>query len=524
MNYWRKLPQNPLLLDFIFLLIVTCVILLLNLGNRPLAIWDEGLYCGTTQDMKFHSQWLFPTVDGEFSVRYGKPPLINWLQGISTTIFGWDKFSLRLPTAIGMVLQILLVWLSGILVGGRWVGLVAACLLLISRNYVGMGRIIWQENLIAPFFTASLLCYGRTFFNSTRFPISGTILSAIFCSMAVLTKQSFGLLAPMALVACEIFESKPGKIKRILLFGSVFVLGFIWWFIYTAYVVGEISWQSWFGYHLYQRITEGVEGHQSDPSSFALSLQNLMDGTPWTIGILGWVFLAKITPTKTEASALIYRWSALLIIEYIVVGIVASKTFLSWYQLVVTPPIAIGSAYIIVESFKFKQLPWVRWIVPLLIITNRLIAVKKDAFLGIVISLFLIFIYEMYQSKIQRKLQPFLASVIVLVAGLWAINSIDINSQRDLRAKIANSLVNQEKVLVFADNPQWRIWKCYLPHASVFSSIGPVPCDRINNNITDAKYVLVEGKGSQCPLKGFKKIQQNDRLTVWKKIDISSHQ
>lgn len=516
MNYLQKLSKQVLLQDFIVILAVTSFVLLIKLGMRPLAVWDEGLYCGTTQDMQVHSQWLFPTINGEFSVRYGKPPLVNWLQGLSSAVMGWSKFSLRFPTALGMVAQVMLVWITGRLIAGRWVGLVSACLLLVSRNLIGMGRTIWLENLVAPLFAASLLCYGKTFFASRRFPLSGTVLSGIFSGLAILTKQSFGLFAPAALIVVELIRRKPGMTRRILVYNLALFISCAWWFFLTAYFVGNTSWESWFGYHIYERLTETVEGHSRNPDSFALSLQWIMDGTPWVVGLLGWAFLLKNTPKDTEASDLVERWTALLIIEYIVVGLV-SKTFLPWYQLVVTLPLSVGCAYILVESFRHRQYPfWIRWMIPLLIITNRLIEVKRDAFLVACVGILLIWLYETYQW--QRFWKPACASLLIVLAGLFALRAADSYRRPDIRAVLTQDLQNQASVVVIANSPLWRIWKCYLPKASTF----PVgwPCDEVQQTIKDvnANHIVVDSpKPLTCPLTGFHSVEQVKEITLWEK-------
>lgn len=465
--------------------------------------------------MQAHFQWLFPTVDGEFSVRYGKPPFINWLQGLSSAILGWNKFSLRFPTALGMVAQVMLVWITGIIISGRWVGLVSVCLLLVSRNFIGMGRTIWLENLVAPLFATSLLCYGRTFFASRRFPLSGTILAGIFSGLAILTKQSFGLFAPAALIAVEIVRRKPGAIRRVLVYSIACAVSCGWWFLVTAYVVGNASWESWFGYHIYERLTATVEGHAREANSFALSLEWIMDGTPWVIGLLGWTFLLKTTPKDTEGSELVDRWSALLIIEYIVVGLV-SKTFLPWYQLVITLPLAIGCAYILVESFRNRDYPfWIRWMLPLLIITNRILAVKRDAFLIACVGLLLIWLYEKYQW--QRFWKPAFASLLIVLAGLFALRAANSYGNSDIREVLTHDLKNQASVVVIADNPLWRIWKCYLPKAATLPN--GTPCDTVQKTIekVNANYILIESSKVSCPIVGFHAVKQVKQITLWEK-------
>ena len=507
--------RQALIKDFLLILVVTSIVLLFNLGVRPLVVWDEGLYCGTTQDMHFHSQWLFPTIDGEFSARYGKPPFVNWLQGISSSLIGWSKFSLRLPTALGMLGLVLLTWLTGVLIAGRWVGLIAVCILLFSRHFMGMGITIWLENLVAPFFAASLLCYGKDFGLSRRIPFLGTILAGLFTGMAILTKQSFGLFAPAALVVVELIRRRPGMVKRIFIYSVAVGVSCGWWFLLTASVVGSESWQSWFGYHVVERFTDVVEGHTRYPYSFATALQKMLDGTPWVVGLIGWVFLLKNTPQDTEARDLLERWTALVVIEYIVVGLV-SQTFLSWYQLVIVLPFAIGSAYIIVESFRNQQYPlWIRWMLPLLIITNRVIEVKRDAFLVALICVALIWCYETFQLR--RFWKPALSSLLIVGAGIFALRATTGYSRPDTRAILARDLSEQSSLIVLAKSPLWRIWKCYLPQAVSIAT--ELPCNEINKKIEEANIarIVIDSPQLSCPLTGFHSVKQVKQISIWEK-------
>src|ERR1035437_8764028 len=86
-------------LDLIVVTLVSSVVILIAAKRAPFRIWDEALYCSTTRDMLVNHQYLYPTRNGVFSEWYGKPPLANWLEIVSTSLFGWNLLALRLLTA-----------------------------------------------------------------------------------------------------------------------------------------------------------------------------------------------------------------------------------------------------------------------------------------------------------------------------------------------------------------------------------------------------------------------------------------
>ncbi|MEO1172158.1 MAG: glycosyltransferase family 39 protein, partial [Myxococcota bacterium] len=173
--------------------------LLLGLGWSPLFLYDESLYCGVTADMDQHQQWLYATDDGEFFGWYGKPPLINWLQKLSTTIFGWSIWALRLPTALGMLALIGLVIKTGSWLGGRDLGLLSGAAVLLSARMVHTGRHILLEDLVVPLFAAALLLWAIALEEQQRRQKPhwlALVGAGLTVAAAILTKQAFAAFAP----------------------------------------------------------------------------------------------------------------------------------------------------------------------------------------------------------------------------------------------------------------------------------------------------------------------------------------
>lgn len=80
-----------------------------QLGAVPLYDLDEGAFTEATREMIASANYITPQKDGE--PRYDKPVLIYWLQALSAKLFGFNEFSLRLPSALAATQWVLVLWI-----------------------------------------------------------------------------------------------------------------------------------------------------------------------------------------------------------------------------------------------------------------------------------------------------------------------------------------------------------------------------------------------------------------------------
>ena len=91
----------------IFLFLAILINFYLTLSLTPLFNLDEGAFSEATREMFLNHNFITTYLNGH--LRFDKPILIYWLQALSTIIFGFNEFALRLPSAIAATL-----WALGI--------------------------------------------------------------------------------------------------------------------------------------------------------------------------------------------------------------------------------------------------------------------------------------------------------------------------------------------------------------------------------------------------------------------------
>jgi len=92
----------------IFLVLFVLFGFLWGIGNAPLFDEDEGFFAEGTREMAVRGDFISTFINQE--QRFDKPPLTNWLQYGSAQIFGWNEFSMRLPSCLASVFWMFLIY------------------------------------------------------------------------------------------------------------------------------------------------------------------------------------------------------------------------------------------------------------------------------------------------------------------------------------------------------------------------------------------------------------------------------
>ncbi len=495
-----------LLGDLAAVVLAATVAITIPLDMLAIEPLDEGLYCSTTVDMLEHDTLLYPTKDGQFFSWYGKPPLVNWLQIVSTKVLGETVHGWRLPTALGLVAFITLIWASGVVLGGRAVGAIAGALALLSPEFLAMGRRIWLEDLVAPFFAAGILAYAYAI--AARTPRRRWLLVAsagLFLGLAVLSKQAFALFAPAALGLVELVLRRPGWVRRALVLTLVTGAVSLWWFVLTAHVVGKPATNSWLGYHLVDRFTQVLEGHPRGPNAYGRSLQKYFGLLPFGIAIFGWVLLGLRLKVRRErpddtrydeqppaTTALYLGWTALFVLQYVVVGLVI-KTFLAWYQVVVMLPMFVGAAYLTREAWVRAQPEWLRWLLPVALVAGLAEPTRSD---GVVIAA-LVIALALFASKIPSRLRAKLGPpALLLGAGIVATVAANPLRPLDWREQVAVRVRAEPDTIMVGDAVSLYAWRCYLPRVIWRSWRGS--CEEVARDVSGAATFVLKGEARNC--------------------------
>ncbi len=175
---------------------------ILPLGARDLLVPDETRYAEIPREMIAGGDWVVPHFDG---LRYfEKPPLGYWVHAASILLFGENNFAVRLPSAMGVGLSALLIYLLVYRMcrnTNEENGLTAILSMLIFLScfeVAAIGNTAVLDSLFSFFLTATII----TFYLASEAPPrtareKGFLLfSGVSCGLAFLTKGFLAFAVP----------------------------------------------------------------------------------------------------------------------------------------------------------------------------------------------------------------------------------------------------------------------------------------------------------------------------------------
>ncbi|MEZ5057307.1 MAG: hypothetical protein R2879_09760 [Saprospiraceae bacterium] len=83
-------PDRKILLGIV--VIIISVVVLVNISNPPIRIWDEAIYANNSLEMSQGDDWFILKNNGEPNLYNTKPPLMIWSQAICIKLFGPSGF------------------------------------------------------------------------------------------------------------------------------------------------------------------------------------------------------------------------------------------------------------------------------------------------------------------------------------------------------------------------------------------------------------------------------------------------
>ncbi len=256
-----------------------CLILFLGvficiwqLGSTGLVDETPPLFAAASRAMSETGNWLTPRVNG--LNRFDKPPLIYWLMGIFYLIPAeeiWDPlgtWSARLPSAISTVLM--MIFLGDTFMkfpikndpSPRRTAVVASLVFALSPLVVIWSRIAVSDSLLCATLGISLILHWRTYIKPVN---KNWWLGWLILGLSVLTKGPVALvLTAMTLLIFGLVQrdylTLSKRIKPIKGF-FISIAVSLPWYIAELIVEGKPFWDSFFGYHNFQRFTSVVNNH-----------------------------------------------------------------------------------------------------------------------------------------------------------------------------------------------------------------------------------------------------------------------
>ncbi len=362
------------------ILIFGIIVFILGLGSTGLIDETPPLFASAARAMSESGDWLTPKVNGIF--RFDKPPLIYWLMGLLYSLPKnevWDSYgtiSARLPSALASLFLMLIIgdtiycWPQK---GCKknLTPVVASLSFALSPLIIVWSRTAVSDALLCGTLGISLLLFWR------RMACPGKdkcISPWIFLALAILTKGPVAFVLAALTISSFLLSQKDWKslLEKINPKKGLFITFLIslpWYFI-EFIKEGKPFWDSFFGYHNFQRYTSVVNSH-TEPFWFFLYIMIIgsLPFTPFLFHGIVEAFKDLITNLKngcsTSESLYIYSlcWLSSVLIFFSI-----SATKLPSYWLPAIPAAAILTSNSFTKLQDQKNVFSFLWIINLLIL------------------------------------------------------------------------------------------------------------------------------------------------------------
>ena len=294
------LKSKERLLTFLVVLVFGIIIFLLGLGSTGLVDETPPLFAAAGKAMSESGDWLTPKVNGIF--RFDKPPLIYWLMGLFYSLPKnevWDSLgtiSARLPSALASLFLMLMIgdtiycWPQK---GERKLAtsIVASLSFALSPLLIVWSRTAVSDALLCGNLGISLLLFWRRMASNKK---ENCISPWVFLGLAILTKGPVAFILAALTISSFLFIQKDWrdllekiKPKRGLLITFLLSLP---WYVLELIKEGKPFWDSFFGYHNFQRYTSVVNNH-AEPIWFFLYVM-IIGSLPFTPFLFHGIFEA----------------------------------------------------------------------------------------------------------------------------------------------------------------------------------------------------------------------------------------
>ncbi len=284
------LDSKKRLITLLIILVCGIIIFILGLGTTGLVDETPPLFAAAARAMSESGDWLTPKVNGIF--RFDKPPLIYWLMGFFYSLPKneiWDSFgtlSARLPSALASLFLMLMIgdtlfcWPQK---SDRQflTPIVASLGFALSPLIIIWSRTAVSDALLTGTLGISLLLFWRRMAGENN---DKCISAWVFLGFAILVKGPVAFVLALLTITSFLFFQKNWKTllskinpKKGFLITTLISVP---WYILELLKEGKPFWDSFFGYHNFQRYTSVVNNH-SEPFWFFIYIM-ILASLPFT--------------------------------------------------------------------------------------------------------------------------------------------------------------------------------------------------------------------------------------------------
>lgn len=340
----RARPSRPAFISTALAVLLACIVLLLRLGHRPLVAWDEGIYAEVSREM-LGGSWLVPHWNAQ--LWFEKPPLMLWVTALMFKLFGVHEFTARAASALSGVALVGLLhgWLrrrSGEL--AAWLNTLMLLSTFAFLHVCSLGELDVPLSLAC---TVSLLGLVKVEEHALR----GWYWFWFGFAAALIIKGAAGIVLLLTLVLVVFVQRwKRDRLRLPFFAGLVLFLVLVMpWHLYMLHRFGAAFLHEYLCFHVLQRATGQIEGHQTHWWYYFGVL--LASAAPW---VLLYPFAIVQSFRRSEYRALrIFSMFALTVICFFTVV----QTRLPHYIASAYPALTIVSAVYLAEHLRALGIP-----------------------------------------------------------------------------------------------------------------------------------------------------------------------
>jgi 4-amino-4-deoxy-L-arabinose transferase-like glycosyltransferase len=341
-----------------------------NLGELPIVQWDESRLAVNAIEMHQSGNFLITTFEGKTDLYNTKPPLMIWLQVLSTFIWGMNEFAIRFPSALAGFICILL---CGYIVLKKtknlYFGVFAALLLASTAGFIQL-----HGSYTGDYDALLCLFVLLTFYHHHKFLLKKNKNAfwyfTLFLSFAILSKSAAAFILFPVLLITSFIQTKNNAIWNTLFGISLATIPFI-----IFCVIREISEP---GYLLailnndfLGRFKQPLEGHHSAWYYYIVNLFTFRFNSFIYILPIPLV-LAFYSQSKTE------KYYVLSFLSYLIFLSIA-QTRIHWYDMPLLPVLAIILMSFLHDLFQSLEKP-IYQILLILLICGALVLPLKSKY------------------------------------------------------------------------------------------------------------------------------------------------
>ncbi len=305
---------------YLFLTVISLFLYLI--GNDLLAVTDtaESNYALTAKEMVLSGDWISPQIYGRYW--YDKPIFYYWELALSFSLFGFNEFAARFPSAVLSVLNILFTFWFVRKVFDEKTAWLSALILGTSMEFFLLSKAVITDATLFLFMSAAVAFFYLGYRENRAY----YYLCYIFTALATLTKGPVGIVLPGLAAVIFLFYAKDIKeLLHVHLFSGMLLFLLIAgsWYGTMTYLHGYDFLLNFIGVHNILRAT--VSEHPAQNTWYFYILIYFIGFLPWSFALPVTLFKKRKELHFREASPVIQLLIMYAVVVFVFFQMVATK-------------------------------------------------------------------------------------------------------------------------------------------------------------------------------------------------------